>query len=111
MTWMFLGLAILTELAATMGLRASEGLRKKLWLVVILPGYALAFVFLGLALKEGLALGLGYGVWVACGVALTAVFARILFKDPLNWLMASGILLIAAGVVILQLGATAAILT
>jgi small multidrug resistance pump len=105
MTWVFLSLAILLEVAATMSLRASEGLKKKLWLVPIVLGYVSAFGFLGLALAGGMPLGVGYGIWVACGVALTAVASRILFKEPLTPQMAFGILLISAGVLIVEIGA------
>lgn len=108
MMWSFLFLAIGAEVAATMSLRASEGLNKKLWLVPILTGYISAFIFLSLALREGLALGVGYGIWVACGVALTAVAARVFFKEPLTFPMSAGILLIAAGVLLVELGAGAA---
>jgi small multidrug resistance pump len=105
MNWFFLGLAILTEVAATMSLRASEGLKKKLWIVPIVCGYLSAFSFLGLALSHGMPLGVGYGIWVACGVALTAVASRILFKEPLTPAMVFGILLISAGVLVVEIGA------
>ena len=105
MTWFFLGLAILTEVAATMSLRASEGLKKKLWLVPIVGGYLAALGFLSLALARGLPLGVGYGIWVACGVALTAVASRIFFKEPLTPVMAAGIALISAGVLLVEIGA------
>lgn len=104
MTWLFLCLAIVTEVAATMSLRASEGLKKKLWLIPVVTGYVSAFAFLGMALAEGLALGVGYGIWVACGVALTAVSARILFKESLTLPMACGIALIGAGVLLVEIG-------
>ncbi|WP_413542372.1 DMT family transporter [Citricoccus nitrophenolicus] len=109
MIWVFLGLAILTELAATLSLRASDGLKRKPWLIIIVPGYVSAFGFLSLALSEGLSLGIGYGIWVACGVALTAVFARIVFGEPLTLPIALGILLIAVGVLIVQTGTDATV--
>jgi small multidrug resistance pump len=105
MTWLLLGLAILTEVAATMSLRASEGLKKKFWLVPIVCGYLTAFGSLSLALAHGMPLGVGYGIWVASGVALTAVASRILFKEPLTPAMAVGILLISAGVLVVEIGA------
>jgi small multidrug resistance pump len=46
--------------------------------------------------------------WVACAVGLTAVAARICFKEPLTPHMAVGLLLIAAGVLIVEFGASAA---
>jgi small multidrug resistance pump len=105
MTWLFLGLAVLTEVAATMSLRASEGLKKKLWLVPIVCGYLTAFGSLSFALAHGMPLGVAYGIWVASGVALTAVASRILFKEPLTPAMAVGILLISAGVLVVEIGA------
>lgn len=108
MTWVFLVAAILSEVGATMSLRASDGLARKAWILPVTGGYLLAFVFLSLALSEGIALGVAYGIWAASGVALTAVLARFLFREPLTRTMAVGILLISAGVLIVELGADAA---
>ena len=108
MSWVFLIGAILAEVAATMSLRASGGLARKAWIAPIAGGYLLAFVLLSLALSHGLALGVAYGVWAASGVALTAVLARLIFGEPLTRTMAAGILLISAGVLIVELGAQAA---
>ena len=108
MTWVYLIGAILAEVAATMALRASGGLTKKVWILPIAVGYVLAFVLLSLALAAGLALGVAYGIWAATGVALTAVLARFIFGEPLTRTMGAGILLISAGVLIVELGANAA---
>jgi small multidrug resistance pump len=108
MSWVLLVGAILAEVAATMSLRASDGLTKRAWLLPVTAGYVLAFVLLSLALSEGLALGVAYGVWTASGVVLTAVLARLIFREPLTRVMGAGILLIAAGVLVVELGAHAA---
>ena len=68
-------------------------------------GYVASFVLLSLALDAGLGIGVAYGIWTAVGVALTAVASRVLFDEPLTPVMSLGIALIAAGVVLLQLGA------
>ena len=47
--------------------------------------------------------GIAYGVWSACGVALVALVARVLFDEPFTLTMAAGIALIAAGVLTIQL--------
>lgn len=52
-----------------------------------------------------MALGVAYGIWAAAGVALTAILSRILFKEPLTWVMGLGIILIAGGVLLIELGA------
>ena len=107
MTWLLLAGAILSEVAATLSLRASEGLKKKRWIVPVAAGYLGAFGLLALALARGLPVGIAYGVWAACGVALTALGARVFFKDALTRRMAAGVGLIAAGVLIIELGAAA----
>lgn len=55
-----------------------------------------------------MALGVAYGIWAAAGVALTAVLARVIFSEPLTRVMAFGIVLVAVGVLIVEIGATAA---
>ena len=104
MTWLILAGAVLTEVAATLSLRASEGLRKKVWIAPIVIGYLTAFGLLTLTLANGMPVGIAYGIWAASGVALTAVGARFFFKEALTWRMAAGIVLIAIGVLVIELG-------
>lgn len=102
MAWAYLVVAILCELVATLSLR--NAVESPRWYAAVVPGYLLAFVFLSLALAEGMPLGVAYGVWTAAGVALAAVFSRLLFKEPLTPLMGAGIVLIAGGVLFVELG-------
>ena len=102
--WLFLAVAIVVEVAATLSLRVAATGRRA-WYLPVGVGYLVAFGLLSLALREGMPLGLAYGVWTACGVALTAVAARFLFGDPLGARMVVGIVTIAAGVLLVQLGA------
>ncbi|MFD6528842.1 DMT family transporter [Streptomyces sp. NPDC060184] len=105
MSWLFLMGAILCEVSGTLALRASEGFRKKAWLAPVLLAYVVSFGCLALALSHGMAIGVAYGIWSACGVALTAVLARRLFGEPLTRLMGLGIALIAGGVLLIEAGA------
>ncbi len=76
MAWLFLAGAIGFEVAATLSLRmATHG--RKLWFVAVIAGYIVAFTMLALALDAGMALGVGYGIWAACGVALTAILSKL----------------------------------
>ncbi|HEX6346949.1 multidrug efflux SMR transporter [Umezawaea sp.] len=103
MSWVYLALAIVTEVAATLSLRmASQG--RSLWYVPVGGGYLVAFTMLALALAEGIPVGVAYGIWAAVGVALTAVASRVLFKEPLTRVMGLGIVLIIAGVLLIELG-------
>jgi small multidrug resistance pump len=101
--WLALTGAILIEVVATLSLRASDGFRKKGWILPVVVGYLLSFYLLWLALSLGLPVGIAYGIWTACGVALVAVIARFLFAEPLTWVMGLGIALIVAGVLTIEM--------
>jgi small multidrug resistance pump len=103
MGWVLLSIAIVCEVAATISLKLATDVRKG-WYVVVGIGYVIAFSLLAGALALGLPIGVAYGVWAATGVALTAVLGRLLFKDPLTWLMSAGIACIIVGVVLIEVG-------
>jgi Membrane transporters of cations and cationic drugs len=100
--WLLLGAAILTEVAASLSLKAS--LTQPAFLAVVLVGYLAAFACLTLTLRLGMPLGVAYGVWAAAGVALTALLSTLLFAEPLTPLMIGGILLVIVGVLCVELG-------
>lgn len=104
MTWLLLVGAILAEVTATLSLRASEGLKKKQWIAPVAISYAAAFGLLTITLAQGMPVGIAYGIWAACGVGLTALGARIFFKDALTKRMGAGVAVIALGVLIIELG-------
>lgn len=106
MTWLLLALAIASEVTATLSLRASEGLRRKRWIPVIVVGYLAAFTLLGTILAMGMPVGVAYGIWAATGVAVTAVLGRVIFKDHFSAMMAAGVALIAVGVALIEFGGT-----
>ena len=97
-----LTLAIATEVAATLALRASQD--HAAWLAVVAVGYTAAFVLLTLVLRAGMPVGVAYGIWGASGTAATAVLASWAFGDAFTWPIALGIGLIIAGVLFVELG-------
>lgn len=103
MTWLVLAAAIGVEVFATLGLRASDGFRKGAWIAPVVAGYLASFYLLWLTLRLGMPVGVAYGVWTACGVALVAVIARYVFGDPLTVRMLIGIAFIIAGVLVIEL--------
>lgn len=102
--WVMLAAAIGLEVSATLSLRASDGFTKVAWTVPVVIGYAASFALLAVVLKRGIPVGVAYGVWSGVGVAATAVLARYLFGDPFTGLMAAGVVLIGAGVFLLEFG-------
>jgi small multidrug resistance pump len=103
MAWLLLAAAIGFEVTGTLALRMATG-RRRVWYLVVVAGYLLAFLCLSGVLRLGMGLGLVYGIWTAVGIALTAVAAKILFHEPLTRVMVGGIALIAVGVLLLELG-------
>lgn len=106
-TWLLLIAAILLEVTGTMCLTASDGLARKRWILPVAVSYVASLTLVSVVLGRGMAIGVVYGIWVAGGVALTAVLGRVIFKDPLTLKMVAGIGLIMAGVLCIEIGATA----
>ncbi|TDD48381.1 DMT family transporter [Saccharopolyspora elongata] len=106
--WLLLVGAIGLETVATLSMKASEGFTKKAWIAPVVLGYVCAFALLGVVLGQGMPVGVAYGIWAASGVALTAILGRVIFRDPLTWVMAAGVVLIIGGVLVVELGAQAA---
>ncbi|WP_431837172.1 DMT family transporter [Cellulomonas sp. Y8] len=101
--WLLLLGAIATEVTGSLALRAAVD--HPGWYVVVVPAYVAAFAFLGAVLRAGMGLGVAYGVWGATGVALTAVLGAAVFGEPFTPVVAAGIVLIMAGVLVVELGA------
>ncbi len=100
--WTMLAVAIVSEVVATLALRAA--LDHQAWFVVVAAGYLAAFVLLGAVLAAGMPVGVAYGIWAASGVALTAVLAAVVFSDPFTLRMGLGIGLVIGGVLLVELG-------
>lgn len=100
--WTLLVAAIAAEVAGTLSLRASQD--HSMWLVLVVAGYAAAFVMLTLVLRAGMAVGVAYGIWGASGTALTAVLAAVIFGEPFTFPIAAGIALIIVGVLLVEIG-------
>lgn len=99
--------AIAFEVIGTLSLRVAARGRSVFYLVVAV-GYLAAFTCLLSALRQGLPLGVAYGIWAAAGVALTAIASKVLFGEPLTRRMLVGIGFIVVGVLCIELGAAAA---
>lgn len=99
--WIFLAVAIISEVIATSALKASDGF-SRLWpSLVVVSGYVIAFYFLSLTLKT-IPVGVAYAIWSGAGMALIALIAWIFFGQALDIPAIIGLLLIVAGVVVLN---------
>lgn len=101
MQWMFLGIAIVTEVLGTLALKPSHGFTRLWPSLMVTVGYGLSFYFMSLALRT-LSVGLIYAIWAGAGVALISVSAWVLFGEKLDMPAIAGIVLILAGVVVIK---------
>jgi small multidrug resistance pump len=104
MGYVFLAGAIVSEVIATLSLRASEGFSKPLYTAVVAVGYIVAFTALSFALERGLPLAVAYSIWAAAGVAAVAVLSVPLFGESLSAVQGLGLALVIGGVVALETG-------
>ncbi len=107
MMWLTLAAGIALEVLSTLGLRASDGFRKRVWIAPVVIGYVASFAFISWTLSLGMPVGIAYGVWSASGVALVALMGKVLFAEPLTPMMLAGITLIIAGVLTIELSGAA----
>jgi small multidrug resistance pump len=99
--WMFLFIAIVSEVIATSALKATADFTKLWPSIIVVVGYASAFYFLSLTLRT-IPVGIAYAIWSGLGVALIALVAWVLYGQTLDVPAFVGIALIVAGVVVLN---------
>lgn len=105
MGWLYLAIAIVSEVCGTLALRMAANGRKA-WYAAVAAGYVVAFVFLARTLALGIGIGVAYGIWAAAGIALTAIASRVFFKEALTLVMTVGIGLVIVGVLLIETGLT-----
>ncbi|WP_347989515.1 SMR family transporter [Methylomonas sp. AM2-LC] len=101
MNWFYLAIAIVSEVLATSALKASEGFTQLYPSVIVVVGYGLAFYFLSLTLRT-IPVGIAYAVWSGAGVVCISLLGWILYGQRLDTAAVVGMLLIAAGVIVLN---------
>ena len=96
MKWVYLLLAIVSEVVATSALKSSESF-SRLWpSVLTVVGYGVAFYLLSLTLRE-MPVGIAYAIWSGVGIVLVSLAAVVLFGQKLDLPALIGMGLIVAG--------------
>lgn len=100
-----LAAAIVTEIIATLSLRAAA--RQGHWWQwgIVVVGYLTAFALLSVALRS-MGVGTAYAIWSGVGTAGIALAGWLLFGERISPLGIAGIGLIIGGVLLLELSGT-----
>ena len=100
--WLYLAIAIVTEVTGTSALKSSQGFTRLLPSVVVLVSYAISFYLLSLTLRT-IPVGIVYAIWSGAGIVLLALIGTFFFRQTLDTPAIIGISLILAGVVVINL--------
>ena len=102
MAWVFLAIAIASEVFATIMLKVSDGFSKLLPALAVVVGYSFSFFMLALALKT-IGLSTAYAIWAGIGTVGAVLAGVFIFGENLPVLAMIGIALVVTGVVLLNL--------
>ncbi len=102
MKYIYLLIAILSEVAATTALKASEQFTRLWPSVIVVLGYASAFYFMSLTLKS-IPVGISYAIWSGVGIILISITGYIFYHQKLDTPAIIGMAFIIAGVLIINL--------
>ncbi len=101
MTYLYLAIAIIAEVAATSALKASEEFTRLFPSLIVVTGYGIAFYFMTLVLRV-IPIGITYAIWSGVGIVLVAVVGFVLYKQIPDIPAILGMGLIIAGVVVIH---------
>jgi small multidrug resistance pump len=95
---MMLGIAIFTEVIATVLLRVSDGFTNRPVAAVSILGYAISVFFLARALRD-IDIGVAYAIWSGAGTAIVATVGIMVWSEPIDALKLASLFAVVAGVV------------
>lgn len=100
--YVLLGCAIAAEIVATSSLKAADGFTRLWPSVVVLVGYAIAFVLLAQVVKH-VPLGIAYALWSGIGIIGTTLVAVLIYGQKPDLPAMVGMGLIISGVMVINL--------
>src|SRR3954454_24232251 len=101
MGWVYLLVAIGSEVLATSLLRSTHGFSRLLPSLACTAGYVASVVLLSLAVRR-IEVGTAYAVWAGLGTVTIVLIAALFLQEPVTVAKVAGVLLVVAGVVLLN---------
>ena len=105
--YVYLVIAVAAETIGTTALQASNQFTRLGPTVLVVIAYAIAFFFLGIALKY-IPVGIAYALWSGLGIVLIAIIGFAVFGQVLDFAAILGLGMIIAGIVVIQVFSNAA---
>lgn len=105
MSWIYLIIAGMFEVAWAIGMKLSDGFSNLTISILTIIGMVASFYFLAIALKN-IPLGTAYAIWTGIGTLGTVILGILLFKEPVNIARIVCIIFILSGITGLKLLST-----
>ena len=100
--YIYLAIAIVTDVIATSALRASDNFSKWLPSLLVIVSYGVSFHYLSIVVKL-LPVGVTYAIWSGAGIILVSLAGIVIYRQVPDLAAWAGMGLIIAGIVVLNL--------
>jgi small multidrug resistance pump len=103
-SYVLLLIAIASEVTGTSLLKATEGFTR-LWPTLgCVAAYALSILLLSLSIQRGMNVSIAYAIWSGLGTTAIVAISFKFLHQPVTAVQIAGIVLVIAGVVVINLG-------
>lgn len=100
--YLFLAIAVVAEVIATMALKSSLGFTKLIPSLIVVVGYGISFYFFALVIQI-MPIGIAYSLWAGLGIFLVTLVGAFKFQQIPDIPAMIGMLLIVCGVIVINL--------
>ncbi|MBC8949497.1 MULTISPECIES: multidrug/spermidine efflux SMR transporter subunit MdtJ [Xenorhabdus] len=101
--WVFLVLAIVTEVIGTLSMKQASVSGDFTGMVVMYTMITTSYILLAVAVKK-VALGVAYALWEGIGILFITTFSVMWFNESLSLMKISGLVLLIAGIALIKMG-------
>jgi spermidine export protein MdtJ len=101
--WIFLGLAIMTEIIGTLSMKYASVNGGMIGHIVMYVMITASYVLLSVAVKR-VALGVAYALWEGIGILFITLFSVLWFDEPISALKLLGLATLIAGIMLVKSG-------
>lgn len=103
LAWIFLVLAIATEVVGLTVMKAASSGGGVWGYAVMYVSIALSYVFLAKAVKK-ISVGVAYAIWEGSGIALITLVSVFVFNHVLNYQEMIGLMMAVGGIILVNAG-------
>ena len=101
MAYLYLAIAIVTEVVGTLALKASKEFTVLIPSIIVVVGYSASFYLMALALRS-IPVGITYAIWSGVGIVMIVIAGIFLFDEIPDLPAVIGMGLIILGVVVMN---------